>query len=211
MGSKKTLQLKIIDFGLSYEWKDNMRNQLIEQKKNKLIGTSYYIAPEVLQLDYDERCDIWSAGVILYILVTAAPPFDGQNDREIMENVKKMKFTFDIPEAKHLSEDVKDLIKRILTVKENRISVQDILKHPWMTKQLPATSLKLDFKKMRNFINFSKLKALAITYIATQLPEKDIHHLGLLFNQIDTNSDGYLTIEELKAALDKQNENMNYS
>lgn len=72
-----------------------MRNQLIEQKKNKLIGTSYYIAPEVLQLDYDERCDIWSAGVILYILVTAAPPFDGQNDREIMENVKKMKFTFD--------------------------------------------------------------------------------------------------------------------
>lgn len=68
---------------------------MIEQKKNKLIGTSYYIAPEVLQLDYDERCDIWSAGVILYILVTAAPPFDGQNDREIMENVKKMKFTFD--------------------------------------------------------------------------------------------------------------------
>jgi Ca2+-binding EF-hand superfamily protein len=52
---------------------------------------------------------------------------------------------------------------------------------------------------------------LAITYIATQLPEKDIHHLGLLFNQIDTNSDGYLTIEELKAALDKQNENTNYS
>lgn len=62
-----------------------------------------------------------------------------------------------------------------------------------MTKQLPSTSLKLDFKKMRNFINFSKLKALAITYIATQLPEKDIHHLGQLFNQIDTNSDGYLT------------------
>lgn len=51
------------------------------EKKNKLIGTSYYIAPEVLKLDYDARCDIWSAGVILYILVTAAPPFDGQNDK----------------------------------------------------------------------------------------------------------------------------------
>ena len=58
-----------------------MREELQIEKKNKLIGTSYYIAPEVLKLDYDARCDIWSAGVILYILVTAAPPFDGQNDK----------------------------------------------------------------------------------------------------------------------------------
>jgi len=42
-----------------------------------LIGTSYYIAPEIIEGSYDERCDIWSLGVILYILVTAVPPFDG--------------------------------------------------------------------------------------------------------------------------------------
>lgn len=71
-----------------------MRKELRNEKKNKLIGTSYYIAPEVLQLDYDEKCDIWSAGVILYILVTAAPPFDGNDDREIMENVKKQQYSF---------------------------------------------------------------------------------------------------------------------
>lgn len=95
MNSKKSLDLKIIDFGLSYQWKENMKTELRLEKKNKLIGTSYYIAPEVLQLDYDERCDIWSAGVMLYILVTAAPPFDGNDDKEIMDNVKKQQYTFD--------------------------------------------------------------------------------------------------------------------
>lgn len=94
MNSKKNLELKIIDFGLSYQWQEDMRKELRNEKKNKLIGTSYYIAPEVLQLDYDEKCDIWSAGVMLYILVTAAPPFDGNDDREIMENVKKQHYTF---------------------------------------------------------------------------------------------------------------------
>lgn len=77
MSSKKTLELKLIDFGLSYQWKEDMRKELVKESKNKLVGTSYYIAPEVLKLDYDERCDIWSAGVILYILVTGCPPFDG--------------------------------------------------------------------------------------------------------------------------------------
>jgi calcium-dependent protein kinase len=69
--------MKLIDFGLAYQWKHSMREELAITKNNKLVGTSYYVAPEVIQLDYDERCDIWSAGVILYILTTATPPFDG--------------------------------------------------------------------------------------------------------------------------------------
>jgi calcium-dependent protein kinase len=84
MNSKKSLEIKLIDFGLSYSWKEDMNKEMIAQKKNKLIGTSYYIAPEVLELDYDQRCDVWSSGVLLYILATAAPPFDGDDDKKIM-------------------------------------------------------------------------------------------------------------------------------
>ena len=56
---------------------------------------SYYLAPEILNADYDERCDIWSLGVILYILLSAAPPFDGENDKDILKSVKTMKYDLD--------------------------------------------------------------------------------------------------------------------
>jgi calcium-dependent protein kinase len=98
-----------------------MKEELKEKNDNKLVGTvtwmltqSYYIAPEIINGSYDERCDIWSAGVILYILVTAIPPFDGENDREIISAVKRGQYTFDIPEMKKVSSECKDLISKML-------------------------------------------------------------------------------------------------
>jgi calcium-dependent protein kinase len=79
----------LIDFGLSYQWQDNMEEELIMYGANKILGTAYYIAPEVLQKKYDERCDIWSLGALLHIIATATAPFMGDGDMEIIENVKK--------------------------------------------------------------------------------------------------------------------------
>jgi calcium-dependent protein kinase len=56
---------------------------------NKLVGTSYYVAPEVIAKNYDERCDIWSAGVLLHVILTATPPFSGEDDNEILNNINK--------------------------------------------------------------------------------------------------------------------------
>ena len=77
----------MIDFGTSAEY----------NKKEKLsakLGTPYYIAPEVLTGEYDEKCDVWSCGVILYILLCGYPPFNGENDKEIFRRIRRGSFCF---------------------------------------------------------------------------------------------------------------------
>jgi calcium-dependent protein kinase len=83
--------IKVIDFGLSKIF--NSSNHKMSTK----VGTAYYVSPEVLAGDYDEKCDIWSAGVILYILLTGEPPFNGANDNEIYKKIIAKKFSFPSP------------------------------------------------------------------------------------------------------------------
>lgn len=77
------------------------------------VGTPYYIAPEIIKGDYDAKCDIWSMGVILYILICGAPPFYGRNDLAILESVKKGKFEFDCNLTVHCSTDMAEYLKRM--------------------------------------------------------------------------------------------------
>lgn len=91
--------LKLIDFGLSFVYNTGKSTS---KGMGTLVGTvidflrqSYYMAPEVMQGRYDQTCDIWSAGVILYILVSSVPPFNGETDEDILEKVKLMKYSFD--------------------------------------------------------------------------------------------------------------------
>jgi calcium-dependent protein kinase len=83
-------QLKIIDFGTSLVFDTS---KPLDEK----LGTPYYIAPEVLNKKYNEKCDLWSCGVITYIILSGIPPFNGQNDQEIMKKVRAGKFSFSDP------------------------------------------------------------------------------------------------------------------
>lgn len=87
-------------------------------------GTPYYIAPEVLTGKYDERCDIWSAGVMLYILLCGYPPFFGQTDPEILDAVTKGIFDFEGPEWEVVDDSVKDLISRMLCPMNDRLNAE---------------------------------------------------------------------------------------
>lgn len=103
--------LKIIDFGTAIKF--NRGKEVLKTTH----GTSYYIAPEVLSKSYDERCDVWSIGVMLYILLSGKPPFDGENDEEITEQVKIGEYVMTGGAWQVISNDAKNLIKKMLTYK----------------------------------------------------------------------------------------------
>jgi calcium-dependent protein kinase len=95
--------IKLIDFGTAQVF--DPTKQLKEQ-----IGTPYYIAPEVLNKKYSKECDVWSSGVICYILLSGIPPFNGVTDQEIMAAIKKGKFTFSNKVWNNISAEAKDFI-----------------------------------------------------------------------------------------------------
>lgn len=135
MESKVSDNIKVIDFGTSRVFDPNT-------KMNQKFGTvspdsliefqPYYIAPEVLQRKYDEKCDIWSCGVIMYILLCGYPPFKGKSHKEIFERIKQGKYNFQGPEWKEISKEAKVLIKRMLTFNPtDRVSAELALKDEW--------------------------------------------------------------------------------
>jgi len=101
--------LKVIDFGTSRKFGPH-------KKMTKLLGTPYYIAPEVLNSNYDEKCDVWSCGVILYILLCGYPPFSGKSIDEIMKKIKIGKFKFEPDSWSHVSKEARNLISCMLVV-----------------------------------------------------------------------------------------------
>lgn len=211
--------LKLIDFGLSKVYKSE--DELMDQRKstNTLsgmtefkgrrkvnmttkAGTPYYIAPEVLTGNYDEKCDVWSAGVILYILVCGYPPFYGHTDPQILESVKKGSYDFGGPEWKQVSENAKDLIRKMLVKAEVRLTSEQVLQHPWCKEEhKDSAKLNLSFDKLKTYVSHNKFKQAALQYIASQMNDKEIGDLVAIFNKLDKNGDGEISIEEFQAGL----------
>jgi calcium-dependent protein kinase len=121
-------EIKIIDFGLSKKYCISESNFL-----HSVVGTPYYVAPEVLSQQYDQRCDIWSVGVIMYIMLCGYPPFNGKTSREVIKKIKSGIFEFEYDDWSLISMEAKDLIKHFLIVDpEKRITIEQAMQHPWI-------------------------------------------------------------------------------
>ncbi|EAS04135.3 calcium-dependent kinase (macronuclear) [Tetrahymena thermophila SB210] len=186
--------LKVIDFGASTKFDHN-------EKLTKRIGTPFYVAPEILtKKPYDEKCDVWSLGVIMYILLCGYPPFWGQTDQEIYEKVKKGKFEFYDEDWADRSSDAKDLISKMLQYDpKDRISATEAYAHPWILSNVHVEPLDDKMmKKLSQFAAKNKLRIAILNLMANQvLNTQDKIELVKHFESLDTNGDGMLSKEEL--------------
>ena len=200
-------EIKLIDFGYS-------QNYLSKDHMNSIVGTAYYISPEVLKGDYTKSCDIWSMGVILFMMLSGRVPFGGNDDEEIQEAVASAKLKFHSATWEGISPDAIDLCQKMMNRNEpERLTCKGVLDHVWMkgaeVKERKHTELEegLDefehtaFDHMKKFRKFNDLKKTALMAIAFSLGDEQLQKLRFMFQDLDTEKTGVLTLNEFKKAM----------
>lgn len=195
--------IKVIDFGAS---------SLLEPQKHleKKTGTSLYVAPEVLDMSYNEKCDVWSCGVIMYMLLAGFPPFNGGSVNEILANVRRAKVSFKHSAFRTVSKQAKSLIKRMLTKSPSeRISSEEALHDSWIENHRSLTigaeaiaTVSLD--NLRNFHAGVKLQKAVMAFIASQmLNTSQTASIKATFELLDLDGDGRLSKQEMLQAYSR--------
>jgi len=161
MSNHSDSDIKIADFGFA-------KRVISEACLKTKCGTPYYVAPEVLSgVLYGTKVDMWSLGVITYILLAGYPPFEDINLRRLFHRICIGKFTFHQDYWADVSPNAKSLVSNLLKINpRERLSAQQALQHPWFSddnKQLAAHNLKDSLSKLRTFNAQRKLKATAYT------------------------------------------------
>jgi len=202
----RNTQVKVIDFGIAKRF-DRSQGQGKMNLTTK-AGTAYYLAPEVLSGRYNEKCDVWSCGVILYILLSGSPPFGGDDDAEIFQSIKSGKIYFDLDEFKGVSNDVKQLILHCCCKDvAKRYSAQQAVNSDWLKLQHSergvsreeSNDLKCNLiAKFKNFGSANRFQKAARHIIAHHLSDDVLRKLQNQFCSMDKDNNGELTLDELK-------------
>ncbi|MCO5563432.1 hypothetical protein L7F22_017074 [Adiantum nelumboides] len=197
--------LKATDFGLSVFFKQG-------DVFKDIVGSAYYVAPEVLRRSYGPEADVWSAGVILYILLSGVPPFWADSEQGIFDAILKGHIDYTSDPWPSISQGALDLVKKMLKQDpRERLTAQQVLSHPWIKVDGEASDKPIDgavLGRMKQFRAMNKLKKLALKVIAESMSEEEIIGLKQMFKNMDTDNSGTITFEELKIGLAKQGSNL---
>ena len=198
-------RVKVCDFGTSKAFK-------IGDTEKQLVGSAYYIAPEVIQKKYNLKCDLWSCGVIMFVLLTKKPPFGGRNDAIIMQNIQIGKY------KEHLLDEYSPYAKELvaLLLEKNikkRLNAEQALNHPWfdvykckdiLTDIQDKDTIKRFIENLKNYKRGSIIQETALAFLVHNYPDLDeIVNACKLFGQIDTNGKGKITLNDFTEGLNK--------
>ena len=195
--NNNTYNIKIIDFGLS-----TLKNKT--EKLHTILGTPYYMAPEVLKGDYNEKCDIWSIGAITYFLLSGTEPFKGETSNKIFAKILFTEPDYNPDKFRNVSPLAIDFIKKCFEKEpDNRFSAQEGLTHPWFEpvfKKLYAPKY-LDDNLLYNISTmkkYSHLKRLIMRYLVYNMGHTELSVYKKAFLAFDKYNSGVITPEELK-------------
>ena len=206
---EKDSPIKIIDFGLSVllgkkdinkeDDPNDLKKYGFKRMKTK-VGTIYYMSPEIIKGNYDEKCDIWACGVILYTLLGGYPPFNGSTDKDIYSMISQIKYDFNPPVWKNVSKYAKELIKNMLSPAKNRFTAQEVLSSKWFSVKLKKDDEKLnyylDYTHIEKYKSHNKFKQAILTFIASRLSSEESEKIRNIFYSIDESKKGFITYEE---------------
>ena len=209
---KEFFHIKIIDFGTC---------EILKKKKlTEQIGTSFYIAPEVLKDGYNEKCDLWSCGVILYILLCGSPPFYGKSEKEIFQKILDGSISFKHKIWSKVSDEAKNLVVKLLQVDPSkRISAAEALEDIWFKNNINIniindvqnqTNFNMFIQNISEFCAEQKLQQATLTFLVHNFaPKEELNELKKIFFAFDKNGDGKISKEEFVKGLTNIDINFN--
>lgn len=191
--------LKLIDFGLSQHFDP-------DESLRSAVGTPYYVAPEVLQGPYDAKCDIWSMGVITYMLLSGSPPFYGKTDAGTLKAVKEGKFHFSEGKFGMISAEAKDFITTCLNKRvKARPTAVEALKHDWFKLLKKTDSQKIVtlniVEQLKRFVKKSSLEKLCMEVVSHTLLSGQVDMLRKEFVKFDITETGEISYGDLHHTL----------
>ena len=190
-------EIKLIDFGLA------KKADRYAKTYQTMVGTPYYIAPEVIDGDYTFSCDIWSVGVVLHIMLSGYMPFSGATDEEVFRNIKRGHISFDNPVWESVTPPAKDLISKLLDPNENkRPTAAQILNHEWfkLAKTYPHEVDVLDpiiIKSISKYQGASKFQKACMNIFVKTLKDEEVNKLVTAFNILDKDKNGYISSDDM--------------
>eukprot|EP00347_Sterkiella_histriomuscorum_P013565 403364229 len=189
----KDPMIKVIDFGLAQYF-----NSSDQFTMNSQTGTPYYMAPEVIDGQYDESCDMWAIGVIAYSLLAAYPPFNADSHAQLFRKIKVCDYEFHKETWSDISDDAKKFISQCLQQKSSyRLKPQEGLKHPWIVKNTMNEGLDLQiFETLKKAKKFNKFQQHILEIMVSLLASKDISYIKNAFNKFDKDFSGTINQQE---------------